>query len=148
VTINLFAPKPPVDARSTQSRLPAAMFGMKPETVGAVGYFELLPEAAKSVNATGAGTRQFRIMLPGGAPVICSLVSQVNAEGAVVLSGAPVNGNPFGHCALVVQNGQITGIVDTGSGRYRIVPVGTDNTHAIVEIRTEAFPNENTPLRD
>jgi hypothetical protein len=145
VTINLFAPKPPPSSRAAPQR-EADLFGMKPETVGAVGYFALLPDAAKSFSARGAAAQKFRIVLPNRAPVVCSLSRQVNADGTVVLSGAPV-GTAAGHCALAVKDGQISGFIDTASGRYRIVPAGPDNTHAIVEIRTEGFADERPARR-
>jgi peptidyl-Asp metalloendopeptidase len=39
----------------------------------------------------------------------------------------------------------VTGEVDLESGRYRIQPVGTGATHAVVEIKTENLPNELAP---
>lgn len=145
VTIDVFAPQPPAASRSAPLR-GGEIFGMKPETVGAVGYFTLLPDAAKNFTAREPTAQQFRIVLPNSTPVVCSLSRQVNADGTVVLSGAPV-GTAQGHCALAVKDGQVSGFIDTGSGRYRIVPAGPDNTHAIVEIRTEGFPDERRAPR-
>ena len=61
--------------------------------------------------------------------------------------GGTTEGDGSGRCDLVLDNGQVTGEVETASARYRIVPVGPGPTHAVVEVRTEAFPNEHEPKR-
>ncbi len=108
-----------------------AIKGMRPETVGAVAYFPLSVDAANSLRGRNT-PRQMQITRPNG---------------MVLLTGTPVGGNPNERCNLVVDKGQVTGEVDLESGRYRIQPVGTGSTHAIVEVKTEAFPNESEPLR-
>jgi hypothetical protein len=65
----------------------------------------------------------------------------------MVLTGSTIGDASGGRCDLVVDNGQVTGDIDIPSGRYRIVPLGSGTTHAVVEVRTEAFPNEEEPRR-
>jgi hypothetical protein len=121
--------------------------GMRPETVGAVAYFPLSVDAANSLRSRSSTPLQMQITLPGGGSVTCMLRSEARPNGMVLLTGGPVGGNSGERCSLVVDKGQVTGEVELESGRYRIQPVGAGSTHAIVEIKTEAFPNESEPLR-
>jgi hypothetical protein len=121
-----------------------ATLGMRPETVGAVLYLPLSVEARRSLLPQGNGPRRLQIALPGGKSVTCLVTSEQRPDGLVILSGVP-EGDDIGRCDLVVENGQVTGDLDVAAARYRIVPVGPGATHAVVEIRTEAFPNEQEP---
>jgi len=145
MTINLFSNQITTPSGLTPGSRGEA-FGMRPETVGAVSYFALSTEATRSLRG-GGGKKRVRIALPGGSPVVCSLNQEVNSAGSVTLSGVPEGGGLAGNCNLVVENGQVSGIIDTLRGRYRIVPLGSGNAHAVVQIRTEAFPNEGPTLR-
>jgi hypothetical protein len=60
------------------------------------------------------------------------------------MHGAVNGNNAFDRCNLYEENGRITGDIDVEAGRFAIVPVG--NMHAIVEVKTQAFPNEGEPL--
>jgi hypothetical protein len=82
-----------------------------------------------------------QIALPQGRSVTCVFRAQ-SRDGFLVLSGEPVGGDAGGRCDLVVEDGRITGDVDTDSGRYRILPIGSSSTHAVVEVLTGALPNE------
>ena len=147
MTINLFAPNPIATPSSVQSGNPSELFGMRPEAVGTVSYFELSNAASNSFRTRGGDMQRLRIALPGASPVVCSVNEQVSADGLLVLQGASEGGGLTSNCNLVVDKGQVSGILETSSGRYRIVPLGTGNVHAVVKIRTEAFPNEGRTLR-
>lgn len=125
----------------------AEILGMRPETVGAVAYFSLSVDAANSLRGLSDGTQRMEIALPGGGSVTCMFRSERRPGGMLLLTGTPVNGAPGERCNLVVDNGRVTGEVDIAAGRYRIQPLGSGSTHAIVEVKTEAFPNENEPKR-
>jgi predicted TIM-barrel enzyme len=146
VTINLFS-NPIAAPSGVQAGSPGETFGMRPETVGAVSYFALSSEATRSFRAGGGTAHSVRIALPRSEPVVCSLNQEAGAAGTVVLSGTPVGGGVTGNCNLVIENGRVSGIIDTPSGRYQIVPLGSGNAHAVVQIRTEAFPNEGPTMR-
>jgi len=139
VTMSLFGAAP---AQAPKG----AIKGMRPETVGAVAYFPLSVDAANSLRGRNT-PQQLQIALPGGGSVTCMFRSETRPNGMVLLTGAPVGGNATERCNLVVDKGQVTGEVELESGRYRIQPVGNGTTHAIVEVKTEAFPNESEPLR-
>jgi Metallo-peptidase family M12 len=60
------------------------------------------------------------------------------------MQGTVEGHDAFDRCNLYEENGRIAGDVDVQSGRFAIVPVG--DTHAVVEVKTQAFPNESEPL--
>lgn len=122
------------------------ILGMRPETVGAVAYFSLTTEAAASFRSASSAPQRLQIALPAGQSVTCAFRSQLR-DGMLVLRGEPVGGEPGDRCDLVIDNGRITGDLNIASGRYRIVPLGSDNTHAVVEVRIDALPNERSPKR-
>ncbi|MEP0324541.1 M12 family metallo-peptidase [Bauldia litoralis] len=137
----------PVDlfdtARPNRQGLPANAdaLGMAPETVGAVGYFTVSTEADRSLRSGGA-PRTMRIALPDGGAVTCNLEAAAPQNGVEVLRGSLGDGDGADHCYLLVKDGQVTGDIQTATGRYRILPAGPGNTHAVVEMRTNAFPAE------
>src|SRR5439155_27376637 len=92
-----------------------------------------------------SAAQQVEIALPGGNSVTCTLRSQARPGGMLLLTGAPEGGAPGERCSLVVENGQVTGELELESGRYRIQPLGSGSAHAVVEIKTAAFPSENEP---
>jgi hypothetical protein len=139
VTMSLFGAAP---AQAPQG----AIKGMRPETVGAVAYFPLSVDAANSLRGRNT-PQEMKITLPNGGSVTCTFRAETRPNGMVLLTGAPVGGNANERCNLVVDKGQVTGEVELESGRYRIQPVGNGSTHVIVEVKTEAFPNESEPLR-
>jgi hypothetical protein len=142
VTMSLFAAAPAQAPNGSKGEIK----GMRPETVGAVAYFPLSVDAANSLRGRGT-PRELLITLPGGGSVTCVFRAETRPNGVVVLTGEPVGGNPGETCTLVVDKGQVTGELELQSARYRIQPTGTGSTHAIVEVKTEAFPNESEPLR-
>jgi hypothetical protein len=144
VTINLFS-NPIAAPSGLQAN--AQTFGMRPETVGAVSYFALSPEAVRMFQAQSGKASQVRIALSRDQEVVCELSRQTGSGDTVSFSGEPVGGELGGNCNLVVENGSVSGLVDTAKGRYRIVPLGTGNAHAVVQIKTDAFPNESAPLQ-
>jgi hypothetical protein len=119
--------------------------GMRPGTVGAVVRVPLSLSATNSLTAPHNELRRLEVALPGGRSVTCLLGPVARPRNMVVLGGAPVNGGETERCNLVVQNGTVTGEVDLESGRYRIQPIGTGATHAVVEIKTENLPDELVP---
>jgi len=126
---------------ATSANPGGAILGMRPETVGAVARVSLAPNAASSLRALSRAPQQMQIALPGGNSVTCPLRSQSRPGGMVLMRGVPVGGDAGDRCNLVVANGQVTGEIDVASGRYQVVPLrGAE--HAVVELRTDAFPNE------
>jgi hypothetical protein len=81
-----------------------------------------------------------RIALPGGESITCSFGAQQpddeSLEGSIAGSDSPAD-----RCDLVVTGNEVVGDIQTESGRYRIVPL-PGGTHAVVEIKPEAYPNE------
>jgi hypothetical protein len=140
VTMSLFGAAP-VDTPKGE------ILGMRPETVGAVAYFSLSVDAANSLLGRSETPQRMEIALPGGNSVTCTFRSERRPGGMILLTGAPVDGGPSERCNLVVDNGRVTGEVDIAAGRYRIQPLGYGSAHVIVEVKTEAFPNENEPKR-
>jgi len=139
VTMSLFGAAP-VDSSNREIQ------GMRPETVGAVAYFSLSVDAANNLRSRANTPQRMEIALPGGGSVTCTFRSEARPGGLLLLTGTPVGGGPGERCNLVVDNkGQVTGEVDLASGHYRIQPVGPGSTHAVVEIKAEAFPNEGEP---
>ena len=122
-----------------------AIRGMRPETVGEVAYFSLSVDAPSKLRGLTSAAQQVEIALPGGNSVTCMLRSQARPGGMLLLTGAPEGGAPGERCNLVVENGQVTGELELESGRYRIQPLGSGSAHAVVEIKTAAFPSENEP---
>ena len=131
----------PVDSSKCEIQIQ----GMRPETVGAVACFSLSTEAANSLRSRANTLQRMEIALPGGGSVTCTFRSEARPGGLLLLTGTPVGGGPGERCNLVVDKGQVTGEVDIASGRYRIQPVDSGATHAVIEVKTEAFPNEGEP---
>lgn len=143
--IDLFSPAAmPDDARSTP--IP----GMSPETVGAVSFFSLSSAGTRSLRAAGAsGAKQrWRITLPDNASLVCAFTPERRQSGVVVMRGTVEGPNQSGRCNLYEENGQITGDIQVGAGRFTIVPIGSGATHAIVELKTQGFPNERQMGRE
>ena len=113
-----------------------ALRGVRPEAVGEVAYFTISPVASRSLRSPKPGPSQMRIELPGGKSVTCSL----EATGTS-LSGS-IEGQDLSACDLVVSDGKVNGSIDSEAGRFRILPVGNGGTHAVVAVRSEAFPPE------
>lgn len=134
--ISLFAP----GSARTEPPPGATLRGMRPETTGAIAYFTVSPQASRSLRSAGSGSREMRIELPGGKNVTCSLQGS-EASGGVAFSGS-VGEESLSSCDLFVSDGKVTGLIDTDAGRYRIMPVGKGGTHAVVEVKTGAFPSE------
>jgi hypothetical protein len=121
--------------------------GMRPGTVGEVAYFSLSVDAQSKLHAlTSSTSQQVQIALPGGNSVTCTLRSQAR-PGGMLLTGAPEGGAPGERCTLVVDNGQVVGELELQAGRYRIQPLGSGSAHAVVEVKTAAFPSESEPRR-
>jgi len=122
--------------------------GMRPETVGEVAYFSLSVDAQSKLRGlTSSTSQQVQIALPGGNSVTCTLRSQAQPGGIMLLTGAPEGGAPGERCNLVVDNGQVVGELELQTGRYRIQPLGSGSAHAVVEVKTAALPSENEPKR-
>ena len=119
--------------------------GMRSGTVGAVARVPLSPASISNLQSTTASPRPLEIALPDGKSVTCLLRPVSRPLGMVVLGGTTMGGGEGERCNLVVANGRVTGEVDLESGRYRIQPLGTGATHAVVEIKTENLPNELAP---
>ena len=139
-TMSLFGAAP-IDAP------PGEIRGMRPETVGEVAYFSLAIDAPSKLRGLADAPQQVQIALPGGSSVTCMLRSEARPSGMLLLSGAPTGGAPGERCNLVVENGQVTGELELETRRYRIQPLGTGSAHAVVEVKTAAFPSENEPKR-
>jgi hypothetical protein len=130
----------PVDAPKGEIR------GMRPETIGEVAYFSLSVDAPNKLRGlTSSQQQQVEIALPGGGSVTCTLRSERRPNGVLLLTGSPDGGDPQERCNLVVDNGQVTGELELAAGRYRIQPTGNGSAHAVVEVKTAAFPNESEP---
>jgi hypothetical protein len=138
VTMSLFGAAPTATPKGE-------IKGMRPETVGRVAYFSLSDDASSGLMAHSSTTRRMQIALPGGGSVTCAFRTERRPGGMLLLTGTPEGGGPGESCNLVVNNGQVTGEVELASGRYRIQPLGDGSAHAIVEVKTEQFPNENPP---
>jgi Metallo-peptidase family M12B Reprolysin-like len=123
----------------------AETLGMRPGTVGSVVRVPLSLSATSSLTAQNDEPRRLEVALPGGRSVTCLLRPVARPRNMVVLGGAPLNGGESESCNLVVQNGKVTGEVDLESGRYRIQPIGTGATHAVIEVKTENLPDELAP---
>jgi hypothetical protein len=134
-TMSLFGAAP-IDPPQAEIR------GMRPETVGEVAYFSLAVDAPSKLRGLTNAAQQVEIALPGGNSVTCLLRSQARPGGLLLLTGAPEGGAPGERCNLVVENGQVTGELELESARYRIQPVGSGSAHAVVEVKTAAFPSE------
>ena len=116
--------------------------GMRPESVGAVARFSLSLDTASNLRSRSNAARRLQIALPDGKAVTCLLRPVSRPDTMVVFAGSTVGGEPGDRCNLVLHGGQVTGEIDITGGRYRIQPVGPGDAHAIVEIKTEALPNE------
>lgn len=122
----------------------ASLRGMREKTVGAVAYFKVSPQAARSLRATRKAPTEMRIALPGGKAVTCAF--DPGKGGGAALAGT-VGGEALSTCDVAVSNGEVSGIIDVEDGRYRIVPVGR-GMHAVVELKTEAFPSEEARVAE
>src|SRR5262245_24786000 len=140
-TLSLFTPAPIVPPSALASN-PGEALGMRRETVGAISYRALSIEAANTFRARSRAPRNVDVVLPGGRSVACVLSSEVTADGLLVMSGPLAEGGIGNRCELVVSNGQVTGTIDAPSGRYSIRSIEGGSAHAVVEVRTEAFPSE------
>jgi hypothetical protein len=140
-TINLFEP-------STQRQTPpsgGAIPGLTQDAVGAVSFFSISPAARQSLGSSARGERTLRIALPGGQSVTCRFA--VQESGSDLFEGTVVDGEPLtDRCDLVVAGGEVIGDIEIESGHYRIIPMGEGGTHAIVEIKGGAYPNEGEPV--
>lgn len=138
-TIDLFDP-----ARSDRTTRPvdAEALGMMPGTVGEVAFLNLSAAAADNLRSGGAA-RRLRIALPGGGAVTCNVTPGQPSNGIQVLRDAAGDAGVSDHCYLLVKDGRITGDIQSGSQRFRIVPAGLSDTHAVVEVRSEGFPQES-----
>jgi hypothetical protein len=121
--------------------------GMRPESVGAVARFSLALGTADNLRSRSNAPRRLEIALPGGNTVTCLLRPVSRAEPRVLLAGAPVGGGETDRCDLVVDRGQVVGDVEFAGARYRIQPLGAGDAHAVVEVKTEVFPDEGEALR-
>jgi hypothetical protein len=119
--------------------------GMRPESVGAVVRFPLSTSTAGNLRSRSNAPRRLQIALPGGQSVTCLLRPVARPGTMVVLGGTPAGGREGDRCNLVIDGGQVIGDIDLASGRYRIQPLGRGDVHAVVEVKTEAFPNEQEP---
>ncbi|MCB1494151.1 MAG: hypothetical protein KDJ86_00070 [Bauldia sp.] len=119
----------------------AASLGMAPGTVGSVAFFDLSPAGNRSLRSGGLN-RRMRVALPDGGSVTCNLAPTGRQNDVEILNGSLGDGDGADHCYLLVKDGRVTGDIQTASGRYRIVPAGRGDTHAVVEIRDQAFPEE------
>ena len=141
VAMSLFGAAP-IDAPQGEIR------GMRPETIGDVAYFSLSVDAPNKLRGlTSSQHQQVEIALPGGGSVTCTLRSERRPNGVLLLTGARDGGTPEERCNLVVDNGQVTGELELGTGRYRIQPMGNGSAHVVVEVKTAAFSNESEPRR-
>jgi len=121
--------------------------GMRPGTAGAIARFQLALGTTSNLRSRTASPRRLQIALPDGNSVTCLLRPVSRPQNMVVLAGVPTGGRDGERCNLVVENGQVTGELDLESGRYRIQPIGSGATHAVVEIKTENLPDELEPRR-
>jgi hypothetical protein len=140
-TIDLFASEPP---REYQRAGPAAkqVPGMRPEAIAAVTYLALSPAANRGLRSTGAGALSLRIALPNGKDVTCTFDQGQRKKRSAVMNGTVDGSSPGDRCDILVEGGRISGDIDISSGRYRILPVGQGDVHAVVEVKSEAYPNE------
>jgi len=143
-TMRLFNRAPGATSEGLGESLRATL-GMRPETVGAVVRVPLSLATTNNLSAPANEPRRLEVALPGGRSVTCLLRPTARRQNMVVLAGEPVAGGEAERCNLVVQNGKVIGEVDLESGRYRIQPIGTGATHAVVEVKTENLPDELAP---
>jgi hypothetical protein len=145
--IDLFAPTSPTAPRSARpSTAPRQIPGMRQSTVGAVSYLSLSSQGTRAVRSARANSQPqvLRIALPDGSTAVCNLTPERRASGIVALQGTVEGNNSFDRCNLYEENGLISGEIDVQGGRFAIVPL--NDTHAVVEVKTQAFPNEGEPL--
>jgi hypothetical protein len=141
--VDLFAPASP--ERNARAFETPFIPGMRPETIGTVSFVSLSTAGRRSWRSARAGAPQsFRIALPNASTVVCNVTPERRAGGVLAMHGTANDNNAFDHCNLYEENGRITGDIDVEGGRFAIVPVG--DMHAIVEVKTQAFPNEGEPL--
>src|SRR5262245_10358884 len=118
------------------------ILGMRPGSVGAVVRFSLATSTASNLRAPSDAPRRLQIALPGGQSVTCLLRPVSRRQSMVVLAGTPADGRQGDRCDLVIDGAQVIGDIEAASGRYRIQPLGRGDAHAVIEVKTEAFPNE------
>jgi hypothetical protein len=121
--------------------------GMRPDSVGAVARFSLSVGTTSNLRSRSNAPRRLQIALPDGKSVTCLLRPASRPGTMVVLGGTPVGGGDTDRCSLVVAGSQVIGEIDFGAGRYRIQPVGRGDEHAVVEVKTDVFPDESEPKR-
>jgi len=124
--------------------------GMSPETVGAFSVVSLSSAGTRSVRmASDTGAQQrLRIALPHDRSVVCAFTPERRDSGVVVMRGSVEGNDPVGRCNLYEENGHITGDIEVDAGRFAIVPLGSADAHAVVEVKTQAFPNERQMGKD
>lgn len=148
-TVDLFAAEPSGTARRIEP--PSRTIpGVSPDSIEAVSFFALSPNAGRSMRSGSAVPRQIRIALPEGAPVTCTFPAQpepAEAGDRVVLEGRTGGANLRQRCDLVVEEGRVVGQIEAPSGRYRIVPTGRGGAHAVVKLRTQRFAPEMEPRK-
>jgi hypothetical protein len=148
--VDLFSPMPMPrgsrGARSSAVQIP----GMRPETVGAVSFVLLSFAGARSVRLarTTAAQQRLRIALPNNTTLVCMFTPERRESGVVVMRGTAEGDGPSRRCSLYEQNGQITGEIEVDTGHFAIVPLGSNNMHAVVEVKTQAFPTERRLRKD
>jgi len=139
--VDLFATRN-VRTLSSTPRIP----GMLTEAIGAVSVFPISPAGRRSLRSARAGApKKYRIALPNASTVVCNVTPKRLTRKVLAMHGGvdddnAFDNNAFGHCNLYEENGRITGDIDAEVGRYTIVPVA--KMHAIVEVKTQEFPDE------
>jgi hypothetical protein len=146
--LDLFSAVAPSDIRdrSTVSKIP----GMMPESIGAVAIVSLSSGGARSLrtaSTTGAPQR-LRIVLPHNNNLVCTLIPERRESGVVAMRGTVEGSSSFSRCNLYEANGQITGDIEVDAGRFAIVPLGLQMMHAVIEVKTQALPNERQIGKD
>jgi hypothetical protein len=132
----------PARADRTGRPVDAEALGMMPGTVGDVTFLNLSGAAAENLRSGGAA-RRIRVSLPGDSAVTCNVTPGQPRNGVQVMRDTAGDGGVSDHCYLLIKDGRITGDIQTGSQRFRIVPSGLGDTHAVFEVRSEGFPRES-----
>ena len=143
--VDLFTEEPSESARGRGLFDPVP--GISAGITGEISYFTLSQDAGRNMREGSRGGRRLRIALPEGEAATCSFPPEPDATGddqPKLLSGQVSGAGELGHCDLVMSGDGVVGDIDTGTGRYRIVPVGGGD-HAVVRIRSEGFEEEREP---
>jgi hypothetical protein len=147
--VDLFSPTPQSPGTRGSKASPRAIPGMAPETIGAVSILSLSPAGTRSVRSARATAAQqrLRIALPNNTSLVCTFSPERRDSGVLVMRGTIEGQGADSRCNLYEEGGQITGDIDVESGRFAIVPLGS-NVHAVVEVKTQAFPGERSMGKD